>query len=248
MKRLLLCSILGLMVSMLANGQIKNSTHDKISFKTDANLAFGQGEISRPNVSSMGEGRLGAQFYAGLELPISEGLYFNPGLAFNMKGTKTATLGVINSEPLSQSSIRAHANFIKLPLYLGYRHTWSKNTSLSLQVGTFFSYAISAGIHHTRAYTSETASVSSNDPSSNIYVIEELKTTMPDGRFDMGLCSAIQFGYDRYYIQLSTDYGLMGLGKGLLMIGTQSNGEDNNYITSVRLLAGQVCLGVGIRL
>lgn len=114
-------------------------------------------------------------FNAGVkgEYNLSNELFLNASLLFDMKGAKS-------------SGINVNANYLNIPIHIGYRYNISETISLFGEVGPYFAFGISG----------ET---------------EGIKTFDVWKTFDLGLGARIGAEFSKFQVYVGYDYGLTKL-------------------------------------
>lgn len=192
-----------IMVAALILAAVGGASAQRISFKADAAVGFSSGDYKVENFADFaGKTIVGYRISGGVEIPISYGLYVNPGIAFHSKGTKTDLGGAALGALGLNSSLKAQTHYIEIPVHVGYRVNVLNLLSVAVQAGPYFSYAIKGEA----TLTKENGQESTYD----IYKdgIKELFDAKGK-RFDMGLGAAAMVEYTRFYLLIGADFGLV---------------------------------------
>jgi len=181
MKKMILAATMLLATIGFANAQ------SRPALRLDANFVGSNLMQKVANTSVNNKMIVGLRVGAAAEFALSnDGFYLAPGLAYTMRGAKM--------ESLSETTTRLH--YLQIPVNAGMRFSFADNMAISLEAGPYFAYGV-AGTIKTKV-AGVTAFVDAfGDNGYN--------------RFDLGLGLSAALSYDRYYVQIGYEHGLLNM-------------------------------------
>lgn len=170
------------------------SAQTTIKPRVEAGLNFGN--ISTSPSTDMYKIALGLRAGGAVEIGLSQSpltqIYLAPGLTYKNHGTNienpVGSLGNILGIDLGNLSkdVRQSMHSIAIPVNLGLRASLGNDLGVSLEFGPYAAYLLSAKVGD---------------------------TTITDGykRFDAGINGSVALEYQRFYLRLGAEYGLLNL-------------------------------------
>lgn len=144
--------------------------------------------------------RVGGAVEIALSDAGTSSVFLAPGLTYKQNGS------IIDLDS-SDSDMRHTIHELALPVNIGFRAKFAQDLSVSLELGPYFSYGLSA--------KSKLGSISTD-----LYDSEDgaLK------RFDVGIGGSAALEYTRYYLRIGAEYGFTDMMK---------NSVSNNYLRNM---------------
>lgn len=181
------------------------SAQSRPTFRVDANFVGSNMPEVFAGVSKTYSILGGLRVGGAAEFAIGQsGFYIAPGLAYSMKGAKT-----------QYSTTRTH--YLQVPINGGFRASFTEDMTVSLEVGPYFAYGLAGRTTY-----------KSSNPNTDVFGNKGWIN-----RFDMGLGISAALGYQRYYLQVGYDHGILNLDQ----YGSSDN-STRNY---------DFYVGVGVR-
>lgn len=162
------------------------SAQSRPALRLDANFVGSNLMQKAANTSVDNKMMVGLRVGAAAEFALSnDGFYLAPGLVYTMRGAKAE---------LSETTTRLH--YLQIPVNAGMRFSFADNMAISLEAGPYFAYGVAGKV---KAKVVD-VTVSVDAFGDNGY-----------NRFDLGLGLSAALSYDRYYVQIGYEHGLLNM-------------------------------------
>lgn len=172
-----------------------------LSYKVEAGANFSDFDTkvlgSTKDVSKI---IVGYRAGVGMEVNLSDNLYFSPYLMFKMNGAKAdGKVEIAGSKTLD---FKTTLHYLAMPLNLGFRSGITDNLAVAVEFGPYVAY----GLKGTHSIAGIDFDAFKSDKKAELF----------EGgvkRFDWGLNGAVALEYTNFYFKLGADYGLYNIMK-----------------------------------
>jgi len=170
-------------ISMMASAKKKLDRNTDVYIK--AGLNFSNALDIKPNVHNK-DFKTGFNIGLHSDTRLNHNLYFRTGISFTTKGVEFDYKGIEKSVNITQK-------YLQLPLTLAYKSHLQKKTYLVFNFGPYLAYGIGGKVDDDKP------------KKQNIFDKKGLK------RFDVGLLGGIGFEFDRIFLGIDYEHGLLDI-------------------------------------
>ncbi len=206
MKKNLLLAV-ALLCATTASAQIASgrSTSFFSTEKSDQPISFGVRAGLNFNYLNADEGETDAQVGLRLgvvaDIPIFESLYFEPGLYFSTRPSKSSV-----SEDGYKYEEKYTPSYLELPLLLQYRYNFTDDWGVRVNFGPYFAYGLGGKCKESWSGESDSYKLFKKYK-------EDGDTYTPMKRFDFGLVLGAEAAYRQFTFGINAQFGLANINK-----------------------------------